>query len=573
MIVLGISALDSDATVALLDGERILFALAEERLSRVKNHKGFPHRALEEALRRTGVRLRDVDAVAYPFFSWPREGLLMSAGFARDLPFGLLHRAPPRSKAIHLYRYLRWLRQSIGAHRAFRRELRHALRQLGLDGKLVEVEHHHAHAASAFYTSGFERALLVTLDWYGGGLAGSVSTGGPEGIQRIADVPYPHSLGMFYADVTSCLGFRPNRHEGKIVGLAAYGDPEKLLPEVLARFRREPGRFRYRSGMNIRWIKALCQRHSRENVAAAFQRGLEVVATGFIGHHVRATGLSNVALAGGVAANVKLNQRVAEIPGVRELYVHPDMGDGGTGLGAALAWRARQAPLRPFRLPNVFLGPSYGTDELRAAVERFGLRWERCADIADRTAELLARGEVVARFDGGVEYGPRALGNRSILYRATEPGVNDWLNRRLQRSEFMPFAPAVLAEHAERCFHGLGRAAHAAEFMTVTFSGTDWFRSIAPAAVHVDGTARPQIVHRDRNPGFHAVLEAYHRRTGHPVLINTSFNMHEEPIVGTPVDALRAFRQSRLGWLTLGDLLVSGDAAASGTARAERAHA
>ncbi len=570
MNVLGISALDNDCHAALfVDGE-LRYAMGEERISRQKMHAGFPGRAVAEILDRADVDPSAIDVVAYPFSPWLREGRQIAAAWLRDLGPTLACGQPWRSKWTHVARHGLWTKRAIAAHRRFHNELDRELAALGLGGKKEIIEHHEAHAASAFYTSGYEDALVVTVDWYGSGLAGSVSLANAStGLERIKNVAFPHSLGMFYAGVTQALGFTPQRHEGKVVGLAAYADPNDVLPEFLDRFDRSDGDFRCRCAFDNRFTRGLAERYTREQVSAAAQAALEIVVRDFVAHWVAKTGRRRVALAGGVFANVKLNQRIYEIPEVESVYVHPAMGDGGTGVGAALAALARRGRVRPFRLDNAFLAPPTPEADIVAALERSGLRYERMADPSERIAELLASNHVVARCAGAMEYGPRALGNRSILYPAVDPTVNDWLNRRLQRSEFMPFAPATLIDHASRCYIGHEGASHTAEFMTITFDCTDYMKKTSPAAVHVDGTARPQLIHPDRNPGFHGLLAAYHARTGIPTVINTSFNMHEEPIVKTPDDAIRAFRLGRLPYLVLDDFLVAADAQAVESAAVE----
>jgi len=207
----------------------------------------------------------------------------------------------------------------------------------------------------------------------------------------------------------------------------------------------------------------------------------------------------------------------------------------------------------------MFVGPAYDEDAIQDALDRQGVRYERTDDAPAAIARLVANGEVVARYEGAMEFGPRALGNRSILYRTTEPEVNTWLNKRLRRTEFMPFAPATLAEEAHRCYLGLEGCEHTAEFMTITFDCTDYMKETSPAVVHVDGTARGQLVRAETNPGFHAILTEYHKLTGIPSLVNTSFNMHESPIVRTPDDAVTAFLQGQLDVLAIGDYFVHGE--------------
>jgi carbamoyltransferase len=291
------------------------------------------------------------------------------------------------------------------------------------------------------------------------------------------------------------------------------------------------------------------------DVAAAYQHVLEVVACRYVAHYLEQTGIDSVALSGGVVANVKLNQRLKALPGVKRLFIHPNMGDGGCGTGAALLEFLGNAQLRT-PLSDVFFGPAYTEAEIEESLGKAKLAFDRCSPIETKIAALLADGNVIARFNGRMEYGPRALGNRSILYHSREPEVNQWLNQRLGRTEFMPFAPATLYEHRHSCYIDVDGADYAAQFMTITFDCTDKMRRDSPAAVHVDGTARPQLVTASSNPSFYRVLTEYHKLTGIPSVINTSFNMHEEPIVASPDDAVRAFLQGNLDYLAIGDFLV-----------------
>jgi carbamoyltransferase len=601
--VLGISPLDKDATACAVEDGRILFAAAEERYSRKKQHAGFPAQALDAALKHAGWSARDVDTVAYPFLDAQAEARLIAQAVLDDEAFAKEFlarggerlddalreaeaRVPARSAPVHglrdpnqrmeksaakqlWYRVAglqggtshpiarrlmrRWARQATADHAHWQAELLRELEARGLQSKLKRGEHHAAHASAAFLGSGFERALVVTLDGYGSGLAGSIGLGENGAVRRLAGLSYPHSLGTFYEMVTSSLGFRPDRHAGKIVGLAAWGDPRVLAPAVLSRVERTPGSFRMLDNLNVFFSRHLASRFPMVDLAAAWQHVLEVLAAEVVAHWVKATGCDALVLSGGVTANVKLNQRLHAVPGVRRTFVDPDMGDGGTATGLALqlSWTGGARPLR-----DVYLGPEFSETEIRTALEHAGLAYDRPAQLAAEVARRIHAGQVVARFDGRMEYGPRALGNRSVLYHAREPGVNQWLNKRLGRTEFMPFAPVTRAAAAHRCYEGLAGAEHAAEFMTITFDCTPWMREQCPAAVHVDGTARPQLVRPEINPAYDAILAEYEKLSGVPCLINTSFNMHEEPIVCSPQDAIRAFRLGRLDALVAGPFLV-----------------
>ncbi len=602
MKVLGISPLDKESTVTLVEDGVVTYAAAEERFTRTKQQDGFPWRALGDAMSATGTSASDIDRVVYPFLPWEEETRLFERNLAGERDFLDGTEASATSDALRLalrrvpserapvpglqdpnerlekglfktlaYEVLgnegivsrnvakrgssRWGREAAAFHRRWQEDLESALGQLELGDKLKRVEHHSTHAANAYFYSGFDEAIVVSLDGYGSGLAGSVSIGRGGKLQRIHSLEYPHSLGTFYESVTSALGFKAGRHEGKIVGLAAYGDPGVLAEVLMQRFCISDGTFRIVENNNLFFARLLASKFPKIDVAAAYQNVLERVAAGYVAHYVRLTGIRNVVLSGGVVANVKLNQRVKEIDRVSGIFVHPNMGDGGCGTGAALLEFAGQQELGG-RLTNVFLGPGFSEDEIIDALKRAQLPFTHYSVIEPKLAMLLAAGKVVARFDGRMEYGPRALGNRSILYHAKEPAVNQWLNQRLGRTEFMPFAPATLAEKRADCYLNTCGAEYAAEFMTLTFDCTNEMKRDSPAAVHVDGTARPQLVTPQSNPGFHRILNEYYKLTGIPTLINTSFNMHEEPIVCSPDDAIRAFLQGNLDYLAIGSFLV-----------------
>ncbi len=532
--------------------------MSEERLTREKQQAGFPHRSLEAALAFENLRPEEIDAVAYPFLSCNDEARLILGCLARSAA-GLPHAFPrdPASSLRHLYYFGRWAGKAIFDHRRFQADLLSGLRRWGLLGKLRRVEHHEAHAASAYYASGFARALVLTVDAYGSGLTTTLSLGEAGRIRRIHSVRFPHSMGMFYAQITKALGFVPDRHEGKILGLAAYGKAGPLAARVQERFIERDGTFEAPWLFDRRYVRALAGSHPREDLAAAWQENLERVMVRYLVHHLERHRVDCVALAGGVVANVKLNQRIAEAPGVSRVFVYPAMNDSGTAAGAALSVQAALAEVHPARLRDVFLGPSFTEREVEASLAGRGLVTRRMPDPGEEIGDLLARGKTVARCAGRMEYGPRALGNRSILFPAVDPRANKWLNEKLKRTEFMPFAPATLVEHAPRCYRNLEVAADAARFMTITYDCTDFMKQASPAAVHVDGTARPQLVDPETNPSFHAILRAYHRRTGIPSVLNTSFNIHEEPIVCTPADAVATYLAGGLDYLALGDLLVS----------------
>lgn len=605
MKVIGISPLDKDATVSFMEDGKILFACGEERLSRVKLQDGFPERAMRMGFERTGWTAADVDVVSYAFFDGDEEIRLMNAaadederyhdasctasslekykqlkaaGYQPDLSVSIpgLDNASDEfmesknfiksniynfvaSNAkmdwrLHRHFFSKWLDAAGKDHQLRTKQLTEGLKKFGLLEKLHRHNHHDTHAANSFYASGYEEALLVTLDGYGSGNCGGVYVGNREGLKCLQKFSFPNSLGQFYEMVTGALGFTPGRHEGKIVGLAAYGDPKILGPILRDRFVIDNGDIKIRASMNYFFARDLAQRFTKRDIAAAYQTVLEDITKEVCQYWVDKTGLHNVAVSGGVNANVKLNQRIHEIEQVNSVFAYPNMGDGGCGSGAAMLEFDKS--VFGDAIDNVYLGPDYTEAEIEEALQKENLSFDRPESIEEQVGEVLSQNHIVARFHGRMEYGPRALGNRSVLYPAQDASVNLWLNHQLGRTEFMPFAPAVLASEADKLFHNIAGCEKTAEFMTVTFDCTDLMVEKCPAAVHIDRTARPQLVSETSNPSFHKILQAYHRRSGIPSVINTSFNMHEEPIVCSPDDAVRAFLLGNIDYLAIGPFLV-----------------
>ena len=602
MRVLGISPLDKDATASIVEDGKILYAAGEERFTRVKQQTGFPWKALEAGLNMTGIKPEEFDAVCYAFFPYQKEAELfkksleaekklmtdselqpdlqrqlneaekrvpdrtytipglthpnekMQKGTLKTLFYKLAGNEGVISRNIATRTSKEWSNATAKYHQKWQEELETSLDELGILPKLKRFEHHISHAANAYLTSGFDRTLVVTLDGYGSGLAGSISLGEGGKLKRLHNIEYPHSLGTFYEFVTSSLGYKPGRHEGKIVGLAAYGDPAILKDILLSRFIQTPGDFRMIESTNVFFSRHLSTQFPKIDIAAAYQSVLEIVACNLIHYWVQKTGVEKVVLSGGVTANVKLNQRIYEIDGVKNIFVYPNMGDGGCGTGVGLlhSWPGHVQE----SIKSAYYGPSFTDKEIEDELTARQLSFQRPKNLAEEVALRIHNGEVVARFDGRMEYGPRALGNRSILYHAKEPEVNQWLNQRLGRTEFMPFAPVTLWEARDRCYQNIRGVEHAAEFMTVTLDCTDWMKENCPAAVHIDGTARPQLIQREVNPGYYDIVAEYEKLSGIPCLINTSFNMHEEPIVCSPHDAVKAFLQGNLDVLAIGPFLV-----------------
>jgi carbamoyltransferase len=573
MKILGISDHFTSGAAVIIDG-RVAAAVNEERLARKKMVMGFPRKSIAEVLRIAGVKPGELDHVAvasewghflndYVDFSNGVFGV--DEGVVRTLFFSAgSHLSFLRSKVPILERLYYDLRQPSFARR--RSKIAEVLRdEFDITCPLEFCSHHFAHAAGAYYASGFEDGLMVTLDGAGDGHSSHVYevTGGKW--RHLHAVPSFDSVGDYYGYVTQISGFKAGKHEGKITGLAAYGKP--AYREIFDHFicYNEAGSmvnagncFRFAAIKKL--LAALPNDFSKQDLAATVQSVTEDICAKYVAHWMKKTGQQNIGLAGGVLANVKVNQRIHEIAGVKSVFVYPAMSDEGIAAGAALI---RWSELNPEAKPSggrcfdhVYLGPEFSEREVAAALDAEGVEYSRPDESAGAIAKLVSEGYVVARFAGRMEYGPRALGNRSILCRPDEPSVNDWLNKRLKRTEFMPFAPTALAEDADQYFTGLDGCRDTARYMTITFDCTDLMKRSCPGVVHVDGTARPQLVSEADNPSYYRILKEFKRQTGLSCFVNTSFNIHEEPIVCTPQDAIRAFKDGHLDFLAIGPYLV-----------------
>ncbi len=564
-----------DSGAALIEDGRIRAAVNEERLCRWKLVEGFPWGSIPEVLRLAGARVDELDRVMVAATrDLLKEELEPFEGWFQHHPRGLAGGVKRMAGKLSRYRNrLPILERSYYAllAPAFARRRRRVVEILrekfGVRCPIQFVDHHLCHVTSAYFTSGFDDALVISADGGGDGRSSLVYAVRDGRWTQLSEVSAYDSLGNYYAYVTHLCGFKAMRHEGKITGLAAYGEPRyrDLLREFV---EEEGGRFQNRGQVVFREaIEAIARRlppgWKREDMAASIQIHFEDLMRRYVRHWAQQSGLGDVALAGGIVANVRVNQEIHELPEVRRMFVHPHMGDGGLAAGAALAacvpgvtpetMRRDPEPLR-----DVYLGGAFSDAEAEAALRRAGCPpLPLDGPLEEEVAELLTQGCVVARADGRMEYGPRALGNRSILYQPTDASVNDWLNKNLKRTEFMPFAPSALWEERERLFEHVEGAEHPAEFMTITFDCTPWMREHMKGVVHLDGTARPHLVRSDRNPGFHRIIEAFYRRTGLPAIINTSFNMHEEPIVYSAESCVQAFLEGNLDYLVLGRHLVA----------------
>ncbi len=566
MIILGINGgkrQHNSAASILVDG-KLITSVEEERLSRIKCDSTYPHRAIAEALSIAGLKPQDVDVIAQANLSRREQRGPLDLVFRQVYELG---KHEPELKKFY------WKHQVERYLRAFKPRLKP-------EGALAlkptqNVEHHLAHAASAYYACpyGNERVGVITLDGSGDFSWGSVWVGENGKLQEVTHLPYLHSIGLLYSSITHYLGFISGRHEGKVLGLAAFGNREPLLSRLLAHTNQSDWNslfdaklvrvaLRPVSDMGQSVVKELCGDLTREDVAAGLQAYTEKLICEWIRRQVINLKVSKLALAGGVFSNVKLNQRILALPEVENIYVHPNMGDGGLATGAAFEVYARlQQGLTPQFDQQIYLGTEINRENALAALIKHQVSFEEPDELAKEVAALLAKGKVVARAEGKMEYGPRALGNRTVMAPCHDPSINQWLNKKFARTEFMPFAPVVMSEHAKEYFTDWDESHVTARFMTITYDASDVAKKNIPAAVHVDNTARPQVIRREDNPPYYDILKEFYALTGIASVINTSFNMHEEPIVRTAEEAIVAFQSAGLDALVLGPFLCKAEIA------------
>lgn len=571
MYTLGINAAYHDSAACLVRDGEVLAAAEEERFSRIKHGKRplpfsaweLPYAAIDYCLGAAGIRLAEVDHVAYSYDPQLLPG--RPADGRISLPVEPSACAPegdwesPWSPLFYAY-LVNAPRQLVGgAPHHLQARFADAAGRFGWHF----VEHHLAHEASAFLAAPFERSAVLTVDGRGERATTTLGVWDGERWERLRQIDFPHSLGLLYEEVTAYLGFLPSSDEYKVMALASYGTPRHLdffrdlLPsDGEGGFQRRPLPLAEHFGPPRRRGEPIEERHF--DIAASLQRALEESVLHLAAWLREASGEARLCLAGGVALNCVLNARLRDSGLYESVWVQPAAGDAGTALGAALwiDWQERRkAGRRParWRMEHAYLGPDYADGEIESFLAWSRQPYRRLADVAGETADLLAAGRVVGWFQGRMEFGPRALGARSILASPSAPDMQARLNELKDREDFRPVAPAVLAEALPDWFV----AGHdSAPFMLFVYPVRPERAAQIPAAVHVDGSARVQTVSPRWNRPFHDLLRAFERRTGVPVLINTSFNVRGEPIVCTPRDAVAAYCSTPIDALVIGSFLL-----------------
>jgi carbamoyltransferase len=591
MKILGISAFYHDSAAALVADGEIVAAAQEERFTRKKHDARFPIHAVRYCLEQAGCKASDLDSVVFydkPFLKFER--LLETYLAVAPMGFASFRMALPL-----------WIREKL-----FQKDLLEShLKQLAPDidwaAKLRFTEHHLSHAASAFFPSPFEEAVVLTMDGVGEWATTSVAHGHGNQLEILKEIHFPHSLGLLYSAFTYYTGFKVNSGEYKLMGLAPYGEP-RFTKEIFEHlidvkpdgsFRLNLDYFNYCTGLTMtnqrfhrlfgmpprKPSEPLTQRHM--DVAASIQTALEEVILRLTRSLAAETGIPNLCLAGGVALNCVANGKVLRDGHFRNVWIQPASGDAGGALGAALAAhyqfhnQPRRASRRNDGMHGGYLGPQFSQDEIEQRLGAAGARFETLSDceLLAKSADALAEGKALGWFQGRMEFGPRALGARSILGDARSPSMQSVLNLKVKyRESFRPFAPSVLRERVCEYFEleadspymllvanvvpDRRRAMSKDEQKLFGIAKLNVPRSSIPAVTHVDYSARVQTVHRDTNPRYHALISAFEQRTGCPVIVNTSFNVRGEPIVCTPEDAFHCFMGTEIETLAIGNCFL-----------------
>lgn len=559
MNILGISCYYHDAAAALVNDQGICAAAEEERFSRIKHDASFPGQAIKFCLKQAGIAWEQVDTVV--FYEKPVTKMLRQIEASKL--YGTADKGLPTKIA-------KQMAENLNIEVKIRNEY-------GFAGNFLYSEHHLSHAASAFYPSPFYSAAILTIDGVGEKATTTIGRGDGHQIEILQEINYPHSLGLLYSTITAFLGFKVNNDEYKVMGLASYGTPAYLDSIHKLACLAEDGSitlnldyFAFHSGGRNMYNENLLdlfgpkrvpemdnieQRHM--DIAASLQAFTEQAMIKMAAQACRLTGEKNLCMAGGVALNGVANWQVHRQQFVDGLFIQPAAGDGGGALGAALlAAHHVHGLARRHKRHSTLLGPEFGDPYIASFLKEKGADYTYLADedLFAKVAELLHQNQIVAWFQGRMEFGPRALGNRSILANPCNPEMQDILNRRVKfREDFRPFAPAVPEEQANEFFN----IASPSPYMLLVTPVHDGVRHQLPAVTHIDNSARVQTVNASENPRFWALLKAFEMKSGVPVLINTSFNIRGEPIVCTPEDAYLCYLYTDIDYLVLGNYLVS----------------
>jgi len=551
-----------DSGAALIKDNRIEAALNEERLTRRKLEIRFPENAIVGCLEQVNREPAEIDHVAVSTYDFSKTMARLFPSTKED--YYLIRRRKKEPGALSsLKKKAKYTLTEFGPHPLTKRlselSIKRSLGRMGFANVRIHlVDHHLCHAAAAAFCSGFDDALVITIDGIGDALSGTISTLSQKKLSRITAIPGKHSLGIFFEHVTNLMNMRELEDEGKVMAIANYAYPIPDDQNPLLEFIEVDGltvRCKYSTLRMYNELKKLLWRFPSEQFAYMAQRTLEVKIVTLVKNAVSATGLTRVALAGGVFSNIKVNMLIRLIPEVKACFVFPHMGDGGLALGAAVSVNHELQGTSAYPLDDVFLGKDYTADEIRAALDASGFQYTIHENIEEEAAKLIAQGHIIFWFQGRMEYGPRALGHRSILALPNSKRIRDVLNLRLKmRVWYQPFCPSMLEEDARRYLENYDTQN---SFMTMGYMVKDDKRDELEGVISVDGSCRPQII-RDTASRYGKMLSKLKALTGRGVVLNTSFNIHGEPLVCSPADALDTLKRTGNDYLVMGNYLVRG---------------
>lgn len=574
MYILGIFN-GHDSSAALIKNGEVIVNFQEERLNRIKHYAGLPVASVERCLNYAKISSKELDYITIPrlrktpdietLFGNPASGFLETEEFGESGSSRIIRRG------------LVGLASIINVGNQFGLPVYATTYSLSKQAQIIHLDHHLAHAASAFYSSGFEKCLVVTADGAGDALSTTVWLGEDLKLRPILKIGRNGSLGFFYNVVTEALGWQISEGEGKTMGLAPYGNTKKTkgvldfcLPVYKDGQLIKPHNFGFPKlwlhGGAYHWhfqesdrIKRLVEKYGREDIAAEAQRCLEEQMLSLVGHCIGKVKIKKLAAAGGVFLNVKMNQRIQEIFNLDEFFVYPDAGDGGVPVGSALYvyFNQKKRVLKlPKQIKSIYWGSEYTNEEIKYFLDLQKIKYVKLPrnQLTKKTAEFLSKGKIVGWFQGRMETGPRALGSRSILMDPRKAENRDIINKRVKfRESFRPFTPSMIETAAEKFIE----SPKSAPFMTISYSIRPNMKDLIPAVVHIDGTLRPQILERKVNPLYYDLIKEFGRITAVPVLLNTSFNIKGEPIVESPRDAIKCFFDTGLDYLVIGNFIVA----------------
>jgi len=550
MYFLGITAGSHDSAVALVRDNKIVAFVEEERFNRVKHAKGyFPTMALNWVLKKEKIKIDDIDKIGY-FLDPSISNMVFKkihniASSPVDIAASIRLSGILKNYPIsNLKKYFKYKKDEINY-----------------------INHHLCHSASSFLLSGFKKSSVLTIDGIGEYASTTMRYGSNNELELLHETKEPNSLGFVYSGVTEFLGFEPNEGEGKVMGLAPYGNNYyKIFDEIIKPTRNSFETKKIFFGfMNDKYLSFLAsklgaprlpfepieKRHM--DIAYSLQKRLEQIALHLVERLVEITGNKNLCLAGGVSLNCKMNGRILESGLIDDIFIQPAAGDAGCALGAAL-WLAHEEGFKFKKMDHIYFGPEYSNEEVEKALKTANLKYEEISDPSGTAAELLAQGKIVGWFQGRMEAGPRALGNRSILADPRDPEIKDKLNYLVKHREpFRPFCPSMLDKAKKEYLEN----AYESPFMILSFRVPEEKRKEIPGVVHVDGTVRPQTVTKEANPKYYKLISEFEKLTGVPVVLNTSFNVKGEPMVCKPEQAIADFYSTGMDALIINDFLVA----------------